>query len=290
MMGFKKKWRAGAQGDFLFDSISTPKIRRWIFTVVALALTASATGCMTKHHDDGDELGHAQSLINQGNDSEAIFILTKVVKDTPQNLNARTMLASAYAHRGGMILLRYKNFAAEILKWDKSKDYGLLNSGDPVVSALSKTLWHIQLVIRAFDSIPVSGSPSSYDDLKQALQVLDEGGRLTGGPSIYRALLRLTIFKHDLSTKYRLQKTADCQIQKDQIVHWLESIHDDLENLITDVAYGMANPTTREDTLNVAADVRKQITIAIEFVSKISKETDLGALPSLGDGMGFQCN
>ena len=263
----------------------------WVLPAVALVLLTSATGCMSQHHSgDGNEVGHAESLINQGNDSEAIFILTPYVREHPKDLNARVTLASAYADRGGMRLLRFKNFAAEILKWDKSKDYGLLNSNDPVISALSQTLWHIQLVLRAFDAIPSAGSPTSYDDLKQALQVLEDGGRLTGGPSIYRALLRLTIFKHDLSTKYRLQKTADCQIQKDQIVQWLESIHSDLENLITDVAYGMSNPTTREDTLNVATDVRKQISIAIEFVSKISKETDLGALPSLGDGIGFQCN
>ncbi len=227
--------------------------------VAGLCLVFGLVACSNRHEtsETRDEMARASYLIDQGQYSEAIYILNEKLKAEPGHPKARVLLASAYAGRAGLKFIQYKDFASAVLTWDTNGSNALAASRDPVIRTIAQTIWQIQVVLRAFDAVPAPTEKNGYDDLRTALEILDEGGRLYEGASLYRALIRIVVFKQDLVTRYQLRAENGCYIEIPQLARWFETIERELSMLMTDYAYSMKDGEKRKGTLSMVAQMRR---------------------------------
>lgn len=239
---------------------------RWGGTLARLFLTAivtiaTASGCTvsTSDGEKADEVTRANQLIDKKQYSEAIYVLTERLKRSPADSRARVLLASAYAARAGIRLANYGNFAATIDKWNKLSE--LLDDGmeENLLQVVGKAFLRIQIVVKAFDALPVPSTSEGISDLGAALSVLDEGGELKGGPSLYRALLRVTLFKQQLKTVYRPRFAPACRISTRDLTAWLSAIAGQVGKIVDDVGGGLADPESKKRTMEFGARLKGHV-------------------------------
>ena len=140
-----------------------------------------------------EEIARASFLIEQKQYSEAIYILSERTRYNRGDKRARIILASAYAARAGVSLSTYVNFAGELAKWGEIDRILPGEDDGDSLQAMVKAAVRVQLMLRAFDSIPAPSRLAAMEDIREALAAIEQAGELTGGPSLYRALLRIKI-------------------------------------------------------------------------------------------------
>jgi len=208
-------------------------------------------------------LTRATELIDQKQYSEAIFVLDDRLKKYPGDGKTRVMLASAYAARAGVDLSSYTSFASELQKWDQI-DQLLPNEDDgPILNALdvvAKAAVRIELVVRAFDVVPAPSTSDGLADLNKAVQTLSDGGVLTAGPSIYRALLETAVFKNDLQNKYKLKQDVRCEVQSRDLQAWFQTVSQAVQSILNDVANGLTDATAVSKIHVISTEVQTDIT------------------------------
>jgi tetratricopeptide (TPR) repeat protein len=209
-----------------------------------------------------DELERADELINQKQFSEAIFVLESRLKANPKEIRARVLLASAYAGRSGIELRSFNDFARELEKWSQIDTLWPAEQDFSAESATARAavsaVLQAHLVIRAFAALPVLSSPHAAADLTMALQILDEAGPLRGGPSLYRALLRVVQFKQNLRHEMRpnmVPNNAVCVIATSDLAQWVALVTSAMRKIAADVANGLAAPEAKKRALELLAQI-----------------------------------
>jgi len=223
--------------------------------LVALSVVAIASACSTTVHTpppETNEVARANYLIDQKQYSEAIFVLEDRVKKTPDDLKARTLLSSAYASRAGLQVANYTAFAHEIDKWNQIDELLPTEDDGEWTQTLAKIAFRLQVAIRAFEALPTMQTPQALQDIQTSVRILVDGGRIQGGPSIYRALLRVVEFKHELYTVDRPKFVDSCRIEPEELARWLTEVTKTMTLIIDDVAFGLADPGARERTLGIS--------------------------------------
>lgn len=225
----------------------------------ALALVLAMGGCSTTVSPgppSNNEIARANFLIDQNQYSEAIFVLENRLKKDPTDLKARVLLASAYASRAGLHVANYSAFHHEVDKWNQIDEILPGDDEDDWMQSLAKITFRLQVTIRAFEALPNPTTPEALKDIDTAVAVLDDGGRLEGGPSIYRALLRVVQFKQLLFVKSRPKFLEGCRIAPEEMSEWLTNVTRALTLIIDDVAFGLSDPGARERTLQLARNLQ----------------------------------
>lgn len=236
------------------------KYSAWMLSLATLAvLVFLASGCANKREAEKSrsDIDRATYLIDQGQFSEAIYTLTEKLKEEPQHSQARLLLASAYAGRAGLRFLDFKLFAAQVQSWNGHDDPKLFSSKNKVLQSVAQTIWQIQRFSQAFDTVPAPTSRTGIDDIRKGLAALDEAGRLYAGPSLYRALLRVVVFKYDMTNRYDLLPEGGCGIDIPQLVRWFADVGQELELMMTDYAYSIRDEGSRAKTLKSVGTIRK---------------------------------
>ena len=245
-----------------------------VFTAV-IALLLGLSGCTKDDEiEDSDEISRASYLIDKGHYSEAIYTLHTRVHERPLDVQARVLLASAYAARGGLFLSSYRGFADEMLKWEDRQEMIPAGSDDPFLDDLAIASLRVHLIVRAFDSLPVVSTPSAYQDLTTAVSILEAIPQLTGGPSIYRALLRTARFKHDLLNVNRFPSVNLCQVEIMSLVQWITKIESELRGIVEDVAGGIADQAAKEKLHALASELDMGLEEAAKQIQAKSKSKD----------------
>lgn len=228
-------------------------------SAVALAMALTLNGCANKKESEKSrsEVERAASLIDQAQYSEAIYILNNKLKTDTRDQRARLLLASAYSARGGLKFLDFRRFASQVSSWSSQDEPTLFTARNRVLQSVVRIIWQVQRFSQAFETVPAPPDVRGYEDLRSALMVLDEAGELTGGASLYRALLRVVIFKHDVNERYGIVPINGCGIDLPQLMRWFTEVGAELERMMTDYAFSLKDPKAREKTLRSVAGIRK---------------------------------
>jgi hypothetical protein len=241
---------------------------------VSIMMMLACSG-QSDRSNESDELKRASDLIDQKQYSEAIYILTDRLKRAPQEVRARVLLASAYAARAGLKMQTYTDFAGELQKWNKIDDLiPLAAYSEPsVFDEVARVAFRIEIVIRAFYSIPVPTSAPAIEDLNQGFQILTEGGVLSGGPSFYRALLHISVFKQKMMTTYRPKYIVGCQLATDDLLTWIALVQGDLNGIIEDVSKGMNDLNAQKSVKRMSTDVDESVNFLNRALTVVSYTT-----------------
>lgn len=222
-----------------------------VLTGILVACSSSKESAMSD-----DELGRASYLIDHRQYSEAIYILGDRIRRNSGDTKARILLASAYAARAGLSFTSYSDFAAELGKWQRVDELLPTDNDSFILQGLAKALVRLQLVIRAFQAVPVPPDVSSATDIRTGLQTLIDAGTLHGGASLYRALLRIVIFKQATVIEARPSVEKGCLARVGDIAVWIKKMGGDLEMIFQDVAAGLAEGPNRDRVLQFAQEIR----------------------------------
>ena len=233
--------------------------RSGLLGILAFVFALTLVSCSKSKSSNGenDDVKRAAYLIDQHQYSEAIYVLEARLKTDPDYDRARLLLASAYVARAGVKFTDFTGFAKQVLNWNPSSNDQLFPTKDKVLRTVASTIWQIQILMRAFQTIPVPSSPTGYDDIETGLQILVDGGELHGGPSLYRALLRVVIFKRDLGTKYQIIPTSGCGFDVANLVESFSSLDQQLELIMTDYAFAQKTDEQRAKTMATVTQIHK---------------------------------
>jgi hypothetical protein len=236
-------------------------MRRLLLAIAATVSLMLLPQCSstTASEDGGDEITRANYLIEQKQYSEAIFILDDRIKKQPADTRARVLIASAYAGRAGIKLSSYSDFAAELSKWGQVDELLSPDDDGSLLQTVGKAALRIQLILKAFDALPTASGPEGLNDIKAGLSALDQAAEIHGGPAIYRALLRVAVFKQSLHTVYKPNFLAGCRISPPELAKWFSTVGGDIEKIVNDVSAGVADPETKKRTLEFGGRLQSAI-------------------------------
>jgi tetratricopeptide (TPR) repeat protein len=247
--------------ELISQRAARPVGRHFCLALVCMGLFCmlSCTSTVGNGPSDADELSRANYLIDKQQYSEAIYVLESRLSRSSDDNRARVLLASAYAARAGVRIANYTAFAHEIEKWKAIDDLLPTSDDDQWTQAVAKVTFRLQVAIRAFESLPNVSGESALKDIHSAVKTLDEGGRIQGGSSLFRALLRVVDFKNRIYSEDRPQVFARCQIRTEDLSQWLENVATEVKKIIEDVGYGLKDQGSREQTLQIANNLNESL-------------------------------
>lgn len=242
--------------------------------VLSVLMIASVvfTGCNGKKNSQEDPVLKAYRLIDEQRTDEAIELLeTQLAKD-PENSEFKVVLASAYAHKGG---IKIQKLVSAINQSEKVKELNLklaeVNGQDNLsrkvnVFALNAAsiLTKFAGFFEAYASVPViSAEQATY--LRHSIYLLNEmGNKIKAEDALYRAVLGVVLFKHVLSEnlvgEFFESKSADdakCQIDLGNINDTLVSLGKLLIDISNDI--GFANPNQADDMKRFSNEVSESV-------------------------------
>lgn len=237
------------------------RIGSWAYALCFISLTLVWGGCDSRPEPvvGDEEVRRAGYLIEQKQYSEAIYVLSDRIRHQPEDKRARLILASAYAARAGISLSSYSSFASELAKWKKIDDILPESDDKGFVQSVAKAAVRVQLMVRAFQAIPSPASLAAAEDARMALRTLDEAGTLAGGPSLYRALLRIIVFKQDVFLINTPKIERGCLANPDEVSTWLQALLGSLEAIFRDVSHGLEDPEAKSVAQDFAVKMREII-------------------------------
>ncbi len=195
-----------------------------------------------------------RALIDQKHFDEAIDSLSDHLLTSPQDMDSRVLLASALAGRSGINLRDFTGFARLIIA-SGAESAKLNDDFDPI----EKLKWEINLVFKVIDSIP---SPTQGpDDVLTAIDVLNVQG-LSHGRYLYRAILKLVVFKYNFNHKYHMQVFETCRVKPRALDNWYKNVEADFQDILGDVQLSQFDPNQKskiEVMKKQIADINKGI-------------------------------
>ena len=241
--------------------------RRFLYFVL-VAIVAVQSGCNgSKPAEDVTSNDRALSLIDQKNYNDAIVLLNKRLETNPQDNEARLLLASALAGKNGIIMTRFIQLAKTLIGKGQSRPL----EGSSKWQALE---WQIKFARSAFEGIPELNS-HSYSELHYALQVLRDGVS-SPGSYLFRAILRLGVFKYEVTHPYKLRINSDCTVSLKPLHLWFNVVSSSLHTLVGDLYVAAQDQRTKEDLerlqlkiYNVHQDVQKKFAELNEDTSEL---------------------
>lgn len=245
---------------------------KWSLVASAVACVLGVMACGTKTDSSadssGDELTRANYLIDKKQYSEAIYVLDERVRTSPKDTRARVLLASAYAARAGVQLSSFTNFASELDKWNKVDQLFPDQEGEEdFVAQVGKIAVRLEIIIRAFDAIPLPSRVDQQNDLASAFAALNDGGNLSGGAAFYRALLHIALFKLNLQSKYRPQYLSGCQVSAASLVTWFTNVSTELTAIVADISGGLADPGAKAAMAKISSELKTGLTAAMNAMT-----------------------
>ncbi len=200
----------------------------------------------------------ATALIDQGRNADAVQTLSFQMSQNPTP-KTRLVLASALAGRNGLYLAGFTDFARVIVAQSRETN---ANGG------VAKLNIQAGLIFTALNSAPTV--TTGFADILYAIEILNVPDLPTGG-FLYRALLKLVVFKHRFNGQYRLKPTRDCQITPRSLDEWLVNVERDLQEILKDSLLSLVNP-----------DKKAELEATQKKISEINQDIRESLVPELG--------
>ena len=200
-------------------------------------------GCSTEKTPSNSEVDRAIYLIDVGQKSEAIYVMTSYLQRYPQDQRARLVLASAYASRLGLNLAQFAALAQSITQWNRESAAAKRTDGDPDLDALNSVFQKLYGITRFIKTIPTIYTPEQKTDLETAIAVLGGNAPIYGGSSLYRGSLKIVLFKENLlhGSPTSVARKKKCAPVSGDVAKWLQAIQQDLVQALYDLAFGLSD-------------------------------------------------
>lgn len=262
-------------------------------SLLIFLFTLLCFSCSEVQEKKQSEYDLANHHINEGRYNAAIQVMQGRLREDPQDQKARLILASAYAARAGVLVRDYYDIASSFLEQKRAADQLLANQQFNLFVRLIKAnpqSPHLEL-LKAFDKIyrasfalsqilatidlipSVSGH--QLKDLQSAIETLGGSTRLSAGPSLYRALLRIVYLKNVMSQKYDLTYLKDCEIDLLKLILQVEELKIDLRDIISDLAHGSTKKSFHADLLRYQSEAVSSLDDALNFLLTIQSIQEL---------------
>lgn len=222
-----------------------------LLSAIVVFASVITIGCSSNNSDkNGVENERAQSLIDQSLYNEAIFTLSARVQQYPNDERSRILLASAFAAKHGIILTSFVDFARALLESNKpaQNEPGGLNG-------MQKMTMQIDIIVRAIHALPELTTQEAVNDIYQAVFVL-QNIHSSSGAFLYRALLKLVLFKFDLENTFRMQTTPSCEVTPAVLRQWFQRVDGSLIGIVRDIALGSKDPAQKEKLANAEIQIQ----------------------------------
>lgn len=195
------------------------------FSILSLALLVSSCSSSKRAPHQNTANDRALSLIEEKNYDDAIRLLHESFEKHPENSQTRILLASAFAARNGITLDRFLHLAEKVIA--ASETIKTPRSFEDLSS-------QVDYLKNVFESIPRLSSARGYPDLQSAVYLLEPVNE-SKGLHFFRALLRLTVLKYELTHPYKLKIEADCRVNLNVLQLWTNRIHFVTSSLLNDL-------------------------------------------------------
>lgn len=265
-------------------------LRTWIVTPALILAAWLATGCAKGEDRQLSDYDQANEYIENGNYQSAILLMDDRTRVQPQDRKARVILASAYAAKAGIFIRSYMDLAQEIVDTNQAKDSiydqrgrvvfeKLRNSSDSkgqkdlidTLAEFNKALWQVSDLIVKFDKIPTITTKEQYSDVRKAVEVLSTDVTPSGGPAIYRGLLRLVLFRYHMNFYYRLPEIKNCEVDVGDLYKKISQLRKEISTVLQDFQVGVSSSKQAAQIEGFVRDVDTSFGKALDKLSKYSK-------------------
>ncbi len=253
---------------------------------LSLSLLALQTSC-TKNKESNDQqtVDLGKHLVEEGQYSEAILVLSPYLQNHQDDREVRLVLASAYAGRAEVLVVGYIDFARELVRsahdadrifnnrqnYFSNLDDKLSRDLTTTIDAVYKTLWKLNDFIGAFEKIPTAKNSDAVQDLTSAIYLLSGDSNYVGGALLYRALLRISLLKYHINTKYYFTQTQPCVVDFQILKHQLTGIHDEISPILKDLADATIDSKQRSDLTEALSKLDTSLFDSINLVSQFEQ-------------------
>jgi len=202
----------------------------------------------------------ATELMEQKQFDSAIFIMQGRINRNPKDQRARLLLAASYAGRAGIHLNQFFDVAKELEQFQANQKLERPNQTSMVIDKLktrtrdrnqllalqylkdlNQILIQVDHFLSLFDVIPKIESQNAEQDIRMAVSLLVQEPELNRGALIYRALLKVTLLKHEIQNNQRfssLFRIESCQLDLNEIDADMRDLRDQFKSIVQDFIRG----------------------------------------------------
>lgn len=246
----------------------------------------------------------ANQHIENRNYESAIALMRDQISRSPYDRRARVILASAYAARAGISIQSYVDLIQELVDSEKNinqrttlalvhlrSQAGSDEERDlvDVLIDFNQALLDVTDLLIKFEKIPTIETHEQYQDLQRALKTISKDHAPEAGPSIYRGLLHIVVFRYHLQKYYRFPEVKNCQVDLSELYTKVHQFKVEVGQILEDFVLGSKNSERSKKLIKLAESTEKSFNKVIHKLSKYSEagESDISLflLP-----FGVECN
>ena len=180
------------------------------FLLIASVSVLVSCGAKKELNRDQEIIVQAYRLIDADRTDEAMQLMEEAVRKEPDNYEFRSVLASAYAHKGNFRVQRFisiinksRAFSDVTKKLKQAMAENERNKSTNQINTFVLNVAHLMTLnanfFQMYIEIPLL-SPKDIVYIKQAIYTLDEfEDKIKPEDALFRAILRILLFKHVLS-------------------------------------------------------------------------------------------
>jgi len=251
----------------------------------------SLVGCAKRGDKQESTVLHAYRLIDAHRTEEAIELLEKQSAREPENVELRVVLASAYAHMGGV---KVQKLVAAINSGDKlerlnenlpaiDSKLSLSEQSDRVARNIATLMVRYAGVFQVYATVPtVTQQQAVY--IQHGIDILSGlGSKLKPEDAIYKAVLEVVLLKHFLAEnffgEFSVPKTVNlktCALNVDKLGDAAVVVGKFLIDIYNDIGY--ANPKQAEQMKKQAddtADIVSNLTMFLTSAAVLDQASSI---------------
>lgn len=185
-------------------------LTRFVAAAAVLMLSVVFSGCGQKAKTQKDPVVESYRLIDENRTDEAIELLESELKANPtkdQKLKMKLALASAFAHKAGVRVNKLVNMVKKLepvskieLKRDPLEPSASANEKiDQQILGITQMIKAFSGVLDFYAAIPNLQQSSDVSFVKNAVSILEDIEDIKPEDALYRAILRIIVFKHSIA-------------------------------------------------------------------------------------------
>ncbi|MDZ4678688.1 MAG: hypothetical protein SGI74_14415 [Oligoflexia bacterium] len=246
-----------------------------------LLCASMLAGCSKKEDKKQNTVLEAYRLIDEQRTDEAIELLESAITKEPSNTEYKVVLASAYAHKGG---IKVQKLVPIINHSEKLKKLGEklpeLNKAEAKSQRVNQAALNLSAVLvrfagflEAYASVPLA-TPNQATYIRHAIYILNElGNKVKPEDALYRAVLEIVLLKHILAENFvgeflepANKEETTCRIDLGNVNDAAITLGKLLIDILNDI--GFSNPDQAEAMKRMANETSETVSnLTIFFTS-----------------------
>lgn len=281
--------------------------RRRFLSFATMAMVFLTVACAQKKSaSDETVILQAYRLIDDQRTDEAIVLLERELSQNPERDDYKVVLASAYAHRGGIKIQKLVPLVTQMDKlkspknpFDTKSEKSLNDKVNNGVLGIAALLTQYVEATRTYSAVPVvDANQASY--IQHAVSLLGEiGPKINPEDALYRAILQIVLFKHLLAEKLigefsgENSKGATCRVDLEVVNGAVIRLAKIMIDIYSDLQ--IASPSKKDEMKKLSvqtADSVSNVTIATTTMTVLDEASTIFLKHSVmenGFGKIFKC-